>query len=144
MPRLRKVFMFLTLVFLLTGCGFNNAAQDGDIDQDYYGTKLMTDGYNPENLHKNVDYSEQNPNVDISNSPLNTSEDQEQIENVLNMEKDYWLGSMWTNGNDAWVTVFTSNNLTKAELKEREQELREKFQDALPRFDIRVQLKEKK
>ncbi|WP_243291986.1 hypothetical protein [Bacillus sp. FJAT-47783] len=140
---MRKLFIVLPFVFLLTGCGFNNAAQDGDMDQDDYGTKLMTDGYNPENLHKNVDYSEQNPNVDISNSPLNTNENQEQIENVLNMEKGYWLGSMWTNGNDAWVTVFTSNDLTKTELNKKEKQLRDKFQDALPRFDIRVQLKEK-
>lgn len=140
---MKKLTFLLSVVFALTGCGLNQMSDNGKSTQDYNGTHLMTNR-EPIQEPKDIDYSTQNPNVDITNSPLYRGEDQDQVNHVLALEKGYWLGSMWTNGKDAWVTVYTSNELTKKELKKKEQMLHEKLQAALPRFDLRVKLKKEK
>ncbi|WP_243387102.1 hypothetical protein [Bacillus kexueae] len=140
---MKSFFVFAMVLLFVSGCGFNEPTQEGSFQQDENGTKLMTNANQPVREKKDIDYSTQNPNVDITNSPLNTREDQQQIEQVLAMEKGYWLGSMWTNGKDAWVTVYTSNDLSKRDLKKQEQKLHDKMQAALPRFDLRVKLKRK-
>jgi uncharacterized lipoprotein YajG len=141
---MKKLLFFCMVIFLLSGCGVKQYSQSDTFEQDQNGMRLMTKGNVLQNNDNNVDYSTQNPLVDISNSPLHTNEDQEQIENVLEMEKGYWLGSMWINGKNAWITVYTSNKMTRAEMRKKEQQLQYQFKQALPRYDIHVNLQYKK
>jgi len=141
---MKSFLSLLTLLIVLSGCGFNQYTDSESFEQDENGRRLMTDGYRPENYNKNVDYATQNPTVDISNSALDTSEDQEQLENVIAMEEGFSLGPFWKNGTDAWVTVYTTKQMTNSEFKKKEKQLHQKLQQALPRYDLRVNLTYKK
>lgn len=141
---MKSFLCWLTLLFILSGCAMKPYTDSESFQQDENGSNLMTEGYRPENFDKNVDYSTQNPTVDISNSALTTSEDEEQLENALKMEEGFWLGPVWKNGTDAWVTVYTSNEMTNSQFKKKERQLHKRLQQALPRYNLRVKLEYKK
>lgn len=140
---MRSIITILLALFFLNGCGTaDQISDDRLLNLDHNGSTLMKK--DSRNGEYEVDQYTQNPNVDISHSPLRISEAREQIIEVLKMEKGLELESFWTNGSEAWAIVQTTETLPAFKRKKREQEIKSKLQRALPRYDVNVQLKTKK
>ncbi|MEK4176679.1 hypothetical protein [Aeribacillus sp. FSL k6-2211] len=135
----------LAAIYLLSGCGTADKISDNhSLNLDHNGSNLMTRDVKPENTGDVVDQQTQNPNINIANSPLTIREAKEQIVRTLETEKGLELDSFWTNGDDAWAVIYTSQKLTEQQRENRQKELYDKLQRALPRYNLHVQLINKK
>ncbi|MFC0272452.1 hypothetical protein ACFFIX_13505 [Metabacillus herbersteinensis] len=145
---MKKFFFIVVLMMLLPACAGNqNVAHPYD-REDSNGTKLMTNRegngiYNRE-LDDDRTNTNQNPNfIDLSESRPNYGTDENKLSEALIGEEGLTMGPVVRNGQDIRVTVYTSDDLSKKELRDREEELHNKMVRALPRYHIKINLEKR-
>ncbi|WLR41688.1 hypothetical protein LC087_12535 [Bacillus carboniphilus] len=128
---MRSILLFMINVCMavyLSGC--NNVGQD----------EQSQNGMNIKSLERNATYNgDPNPNVNITHNHLHTGDDQKQLENAVK-DEPIVLKSVWFNGKDAYVTISSESDLTSEESQTLVQRIKEKMQNALPRFDIHLKM----
>lgn len=138
----------MVLSLFITGCQFQAREGYEPQEEDRNGTRLMKTGFGD---YDEVDVDEderftENPGpnfLDLTESRPDQGDDQQKLEEAIQYDKDLSLGRVIINGNQIHVNVFTTEELTEAEKKEKRQEIHEKMITALPRYRIDVNLQEK-
>lgn len=144
--------IFITLFFLgaviLTGCSQNNAESTYDRKEDKNGKNLLTshdgmrgdgDFVNENTMDRTM--SSQNPNLPNTDGTRNSfSADVQQARDVISA-KGFVPGRIWINGGNMSVTALDNRQLTEKERAKAEDSLEKRLTKALPRYKIRVQIK---
>jgi hypothetical protein len=149
---MRTLLPFFIFVFL-SACAVNPNRSDYEehsLDKD--GTRLMTydkddqaykrylskDFYND---FDNPEKTNQNPNfISLTEGSTNDRADVNKIAQVIEEYTNYEPGSIWLNGNDAWVTVHAPHRLSKQEKEKDRERIYKLLAKAMPRYDIHVNM----
>lgn len=137
----------MVLYLFMTGCQFNDGYKAQEEDRN--GTRLMKTGfgdYGEVGMDEDEQFTENpGPNfLDLTESRPDQGNDQQKLEEAIQYDEKLSLGRVIINGNQIHVNVFTTEELTKTEIKEKRKEIHEKMITALPRYRIDVNLQGKK
>lgn len=145
---MKKIVVIVASIIFLTACAGNqNVAHPYD-REDSNGTRLMTNRegngiYNRE-LDDDRTNTNQSPNfIDLSGSRPNFGTEEGKLEEALRDEKGLEMGQIIRNGQNINVTVHSTNSISKDSKKQKEKELVQKMNTALPGYHIKVKLEEK-
>jgi hypothetical protein len=148
------LFSLLTLLFV-SGCegtkDTNNTA-NYDLRKDRSAPEYMSyrsAGRDQPHLVEE-DITNQNPNfLDLNRTGngteqgvSNTGIDIDKARQVVGRTKEFRPGSVWINGNRMSVTVYKKGPLTDKERVDAETRIRKKLVAALPRYSIKVKVRE--
>lgn len=144
---MKKVLILSILSFCMAGCQFQAGERYGPQQEDVNGLRLMKDGhatYDDQELDDEQFVPNQNPNfIDLTETRPDRSDDQHKLEEAIRNDKELSLGRVWINANRIDVTVYTTEDLSKKEIKQKEKEIHEKMITALPRYRIDVNLEKR-
>ncbi|WP_226669286.1 hypothetical protein [Metabacillus litoralis] len=131
----------------LTGCQLQAREGYEPQKEDINGTRLMKDGhatYENQELDDEQYVPNQNPNfIDLTESRPDLGTDQNKLEEAIMDDEELSLGSVMMFGNKIHVKVYTTEELSKKEKKQKVKEIHEKMITALPRYRIDVELDKK-
>lgn len=145
---MKKVLILMVLSLFMTGCQFQFNEGYKAQEEDRNGTRLMKTGfgdYDEVGMDEDEQFTENpGPNfLDLTESRPDQGNDQQKLEEAVQYDKDLSLGRVFINGDQIHVNVFTTEELTEAEMKEKRKEIHEKMITALPRYKIDVNLRGK-
>ena len=144
---MKRLFVITMLLVLTAGCtNFNRGVED------LYGQNEKETGFrNVSTRNDDTEYNtrawtmdEQNPN--FPNTPgtnrVNQQAEIEQARRVIDGVEGYRSGPVWINGDDMWVTAYKKGQLSDNEKQKASKKLRDKLENALPRYHIEIRIRE--
>lgn len=144
-----KRFLAMVMVLGLTaGCtNFNRGVEN------FTGTNGEGDGLKNVSTRDAADQEyetrawtmdEQNPNFPdtTGNSRVNQQAEINQARQVIDGMDGYRSGPVWINGDDMWVTAYKKGMLSDKERANAASKLRNKLENALPRYHIEIKIQE--
>ncbi len=139
----------MVLSLCMAGCQFQAREGYEAQEEDINGTRLMKTGYGDYEeigVDEDEEFTE-NPGpdfLDLTESRPDRTNDQNKLEEAIRNDNELSLGRVIINGDQIHVNVFTTENLSGYEMTKKRKEIHEKMITALPRYDIHVNLKEKR
>ncbi|MFZ3589083.1 YhcN/YlaJ family sporulation lipoprotein [Bacillus sp. DJP31] len=136
------IFLCLGISLVLQGCGNVQTVEDQN------GVQLMKynekkDGFYERDLGDEEFLTNQSATnyIDVTESRPNIGTDQDKIREVVDTFDDVTPGSVFINGNDAYVTVHTTNEAyTENERDHLRHKLLKSITGAVPRYHINVKV----
>ncbi|CAM3837261.1 hypothetical protein [Mesobacillus zeae] len=138
---------------LLAGCGANDSADSGYKEEDRNGQALTTrddgkvGGDHDINADNGMDrtMSDQNPNFpDISRNRHNFSSDVSKARQAVDSVDGFTADEIWIDGDTMNVSVRHGKNLSAKEKAKQQAKIKEKLVNALPRYEINVEMEHEK
>jgi hypothetical protein len=150
---MRTLLPFFIFVFL-SACALNpnpSGYEEQSLDRD--GTKLMTYDDKDNRAYKRYlskdfyndfaspEKTNQNPNfISLTEGSANNRADVNKMAQVIEQYPNYEPGSIWLNGNDAWVTVHAVKSVSKEQQKKDRKEIYKALTQAVPRYYIHLNM----
>ncbi|MFV2047717.1 MULTISPECIES: hypothetical protein [unclassified Metabacillus] len=144
---MKKVLILSILCFCMAGCQFQAGERYEPQQEDVNGLRLMRDGhgtYDNQELDDEQFVPNQNPNfIDLTETRPDKGDDQSKLEEAIMNDDTLSLGRVNMNANHINVTVYTTEDLSKKEMKEKTKEIHKNMITALPRYRIDVNVEKK-
>ncbi|KAA0548616.1 hypothetical protein FZW96_08600 [Bacillus sp. BGMRC 2118] len=141
---MRSILLFCIglLVLISAACSNTQTTEDAN------GARLMKSGTNKDGFYeRDLEADEefipnQSPNnyINVTESRPNIGTDQDKIREVIDMHKDVTPGSVFINGNDAYVTVHSAKSFNEDDKDKLRHKLLKDITKAVPRYHIHVRV----
>ncbi|MBM6616767.1 hypothetical protein [Bacillus suaedaesalsae] len=140
--RIILLFCISLLVAMSTACSNVETTEDAN------GKNLMKTGTNKDGFYeRDLGEGEQFiPNqsstnyIDVTESRPNIGTDQDKIREVIDMHKNVTPGSVFINGQDAYVTVHSTKSFNEKDRDKLRHKLLKDITKAVPRYHIHVRV----
>ncbi|WP_071461003.1 hypothetical protein [Bacillus massilinigeriensis] len=146
---MNRMLAVLLALALLAGCGMFDNSQSGYKDEDKQGKAISTrddgnvGGGHDINASDGMDrtMSDQNPNFpDIGGNRHNFSDDVAKARETVASVKGFKADEVWIDGGTMNVSVLSSKNLSSGEKEKQAAKIKQKLTNALPRYNIDVNM----
>jgi hypothetical protein len=140
------ILLLVVCSFFISGCG---AQQRFGSEEDLNGRKLIgvtdeKDGFYERTLRTEDYNTNQNPNfLDLTEDRPDYGDDENKFREVITMNSELEPGPVYITGDTARVTAYAPSGISKKEKKRIKEDLARHYLEVMPRYHVKLAIKER-